>query len=67
MPFKNDQQRRACWAQYSRDVDKGIKPRWNCKKWEEETKRCGSKCLDGAKCQRKCIGKKCWQHCSDFC
>lgn len=39
MPFKNDAQRRACFAQYYNDIENGIKPRWDCYKWNEETKK----------------------------
>lgn len=39
MPFVNDAQRRACWAKYRADINMGVKPKWDCKKWENETKR----------------------------
>ncbi len=67
MPFKNESQRRACWAQYNRDLDKGTKPKWDCEKWEHETKKkkkCGARCMDGTKCKRTCSSGRCWQHCS---
>ena len=38
MPFLSEKQRKACWAQYHRDLRAGIKPRWDCKEWEAETK-----------------------------
>lgn len=37
MPFQSNKQRAACWAQYGRDTKAGIKPKWDCKKWEKET------------------------------
>ena len=37
MPFKNQQQRSACWAQASRDKKVGKKPDWNWAEWEKET------------------------------
>lgn len=30
MPFTSQAQRAACFAQYRRDIQAGIKPRWNC-------------------------------------
>ncbi|AYV81350.1 MAG: hypothetical protein Harvfovirus28_15 [Harvfovirus sp.] len=39
MPFKSTKQRAACWAQYKRDTDAGVKPKWDCKEWEHETKQ----------------------------
>ena len=65
MPFVNQQQRAACYAQRKRDLDAGRKPKWDCDKWNQETKKkltvCGARCLDGGKCHRKSHGK-CWQH-----
>jgi hypothetical protein len=43
MPFVNDAQKRACFAQYSRDIKAGRIPAWDCYKWAEETKRSRSK------------------------
>lgn len=43
MPFVNENQRRACWAKYSRDKKAGLVPKWNCKKWEEYSKKSNSK------------------------
>lgn len=37
MPFKNKAQMRACFAQRSRDLKAGRRPKWNCYKWLEET------------------------------
>lgn len=37
MPFKSKSQRRACWAQYHRDVKAGRKPAWDCYEWESKT------------------------------
>ena len=56
MPFKNDAQRRACYAKND--------PKWDCKKWDKyhKSKFCGSKCKNGNNCMRKCTTKKCWQH-----
>jgi hypothetical protein len=34
MPFANSAQRRACFAQYRRDIQRGIVPRWDCYEWE---------------------------------
>lgn len=64
MPFKNQKQRAACYAQERNDINAGRKPRWDCKKWEQETTRkCGAKCIDGSKCSRTVKGSgKCWQH-----
>lgn len=39
MPFVNAAQRRACFAQRARDLDKGITPRWDCYKWMYETEK----------------------------
>lgn len=62
MPFKNSKQRAACYAQKRRDEAAGIKPRWDCKKWDKET-TCGAVCKDGSRCARVVSGKgKCWQH-----
>lgn len=39
MPFVNEAQRRACYAQASRDLRSGLKkPRWNCKIYEGHQK-----------------------------
>lgn len=58
MPFVSEAQRRACYAKKD--------PRWDCKKWEQHTKRklkiCGAKCLSGKKCKRKTYNKRCYQH-----
>jgi hypothetical protein len=37
MPFKNQDQREACYAQEERDKKAGRKPAWDCAKWEKET------------------------------
>ena len=37
MPFKNQDQREACYAQAARDKKAGKKPGWNCAEWEKET------------------------------
>ena len=37
MPFKNQDQREACWAQKARDEKAGRKPKWDCEEWEKET------------------------------
>lgn len=37
MPFVNQAQRTACWAQLKRDIAAGIKPKWDCPKWERES------------------------------
>lgn len=64
MPFVNQKQRSACWAQWNRDKKAGRKPKWDCKEWEKHTKSkfCGAKCQNGDKCRRRCVGKRCWQH-----
>lgn len=54
MPFKNEAQRRACYAKND--------PKWDCKAWESYSKFCGAKCKDGYPCERKSKGKICWQH-----
>lgn len=36
MPFVNESQRRACFAQYTTDVKNGRVPSWNCYKWNDE-------------------------------
>lgn len=61
MPFVNDSQRRACYAQANRDKKQGKKPRWNCKEWDSFG-FCGAKCRDGYPCERVCKTKHCWQH-----
>ena len=38
MPFKNQSQVRACFAQYQRDIKAGRIPSWDCYKWMDETK-----------------------------
>jgi hypothetical protein len=38
MPFKSEAQRRACWAQYNRDLKAGKTPTWNCYEWEGATR-----------------------------
>lgn len=69
MPFVNQAQRKACYAQQSRDKKAGKKPSWDCAKWEKETKGkiplkfCGATCSDGTNCIRECKNGKCWQHC----
>jgi hypothetical protein len=63
MPFVNQKQRQACWSQWNKAKKEGKKPKWNCKKWDNESYHfCNSKCKDGYSCQRKCKTKKCWQH-----
>lgn len=64
MPFKNQQQRKACWAQYYRDLEHNVKPRWNCRQWEaESTHRCKGRTQSGDRCTRNVIGDYyCWQH-----
>lgn len=37
MPFKNQAQVRACFAQYHRDIKAGRVPAWDCYKWLDET------------------------------
>jgi hypothetical protein len=37
MPFKNMAQMRACFAQRSRDLQQGVKPKWDCYAWLAET------------------------------
>lgn len=37
MPFANQAQRTACWAQLKRDIAAGVKPKWDCPKWERES------------------------------
>ena len=40
MPFVNEAQRRACYAQASRDLKSGLKkPRWNCKAYAGHQKK----------------------------
>lgn len=64
MPFKNQKQRAACWAQYKRDLDSGKTPKWDCNKWEKESlHRCKGKTKDGVRCSRMVLGGYyCWQH-----
>ena len=38
MPFQSEAQRRACWAQYTRDKKAGRKPSWDCREFERATK-----------------------------
>ena len=65
MPFVNEAQRRACYAQRRRDLNEGRTPKWDCDKWNRETKKklkmCGARCANGSKCHRMARGK-CWQH-----
>jgi hypothetical protein len=37
MPFKNDGQRKACWARRNRAAKTGKKSGWDCRAWEKET------------------------------
>lgn len=37
MPFVNTAQKRACYAQQSRYLSLGLKPKWDCKKYEDHT------------------------------
>lgn len=37
MPFVNAGQRKACFAQAARDREAGLKPRWDCHKFANET------------------------------
>lgn len=64
MPFVSEKQRRLCWLKYNQDLNEGKSPKWDCKKWEKETKKlCNYKCKDGHKCNRIKTNKKyCWQH-----
>lgn len=38
MPFTSQAQRAACFAQYRRDIQAGIKPRWNCYSYGKDKK-----------------------------
>lgn len=38
MSFKSVAQRNLCWVQYSRDIREGRRPKWNCAKFEDETR-----------------------------
>ena len=62
MPFVNQRQRAACWAQWNQAKKQGKKPKWNCKEYEKHYSFCGAKCKDGYACERKCKGSRCWQH-----
>ena len=57
MPFKSLAQRRACWAQYHRDIKAGRKPSWECSKWEHETKK-GAKLPEKIRSLKKKSPKK---------
>ena len=37
MPFKNQQQVKACFAQYKRDIKANRIPVWDCYKWLDES------------------------------
>lgn len=37
MPFKSQAQQKLCWLKYNRDIKKGVKPKWQCPKWQQET------------------------------
>jgi ubiquitin C-terminal hydrolase len=37
MQFKSLAQQKLCWLKYNRDVKKGVKPKWNCPKFQQET------------------------------
>lgn len=37
MPFVNSAQKRACFAQYSRDVKNGRIPAWDCYEWSKRS------------------------------
>jgi hypothetical protein len=39
MPFVSEAQRKKCYVLYNRDIKAGRTPKWNCKVWEDETKR----------------------------
>lgn len=39
MPFKSEKQRRLCWVLYHQDIKAGKTPKWNCRLWDEETKK----------------------------
>ncbi len=57
MPFVNQKQRAACWAQYNRDREEGIVPRWNCPKFEKESMhRCRAKTSKGERCKNNVRG-----------
>ena len=63
MPFVNDRQRRACYAQEARDKKAGRTPKWNCSEYGKHKKKCNAKCNDGSKCKRTVLnGKYCYQH-----
>lgn len=70
MPFVNQQQRAVCYIQKKKAEEAGLKPTWDCKKWDRETPKnlgrlykCGTICQDGHRCTRGSKQKgKCWQH-----
>lgn len=63
MPFVNQKQRIACYAQAAKAKKQGKKPKWNCKEWDKHSETsCGAKCKDGYPCERKCKNRRCWQH-----
>lgn len=70
MPFVNQQQRAVCYIQKKKAEEAGLKPTWDCKKWDRETPKnlgrlykCGAICQDGHRCTRSSKQKgKCWQH-----
>jgi hypothetical protein len=38
MPFRSEKQRRLCWVEHSRAIREGRRPKWDCEKFEKETK-----------------------------
>ena len=63
MPFVNEAQRRACYAQRDRDLRRGEKVKWDCKSYGRKG-LCISTTKNNKKCKRKAEKgfKKCWQH-----
>lgn len=39
MPFKNNSQMRACFAQYNKDKNAGKIPAWDCYEWIHSSKK----------------------------
>lgn len=53
MPFVSESQRKKCWVLYNQAIAKGKKPTWDCKKWEEETKKSKKKSNSSRKGSKK--------------
>jgi len=58
MPFKSESQRRLCYVLYDQDIKTGKTPKWDCKKWEEETYNKNLPWKKGGKSMKQIIEEK---------